>query len=229
VIVTINTDASFSKQHEIGTFAFWIVCNRFKILQSGVLRKKVKRPEIAEFRCIINALHVLFNQDCKPLSKVIINTDCLNVIHLVKKNKAAIAKYKLKPWGDPLMKKYEELRAKHPDSLRIPIELRHVKSHTGVGDARSYVNEWCDRSAKEKLREEIHRRSGRVFNYLLADDGGISNAEMKQLMPKGIIFQHEYGTYEVREHLDVEGKPVNLYNEVVQVYCERISKNTTIN
>lgn len=159
MIVTINTDASFNLKHQIGTFAFWIVSNEFKILKSGALRKKVTRPEIAEFRCIINALHVLFNEDCSRVKKIIVNTDCLNVIHLVNKDKKAIARYGLKSWGIPLVSKLEELRSKNPLVKSIPVELRHVRSHTGIGDARSYVNEWCDTEAKKRMNERLQQLS----------------------------------------------------------------------
>ena len=75
MIVTINTDASLGEKYSLGTYAFWITCIKFKILKSGVLRKKANRPEVAEFRCIVNALHVALNQDCKDASLIIINTN----------------------------------------------------------------------------------------------------------------------------------------------------------
>jgi hypothetical protein len=34
------------------------------------------------------------------------------------------------------------------------IQFRHVKAHTRAQDARSWVNRWCDREAKIKMREE---------------------------------------------------------------------------
>jgi len=150
MIVTINTDASFSKKHSRGTFAFWIICNRFKIQNSGILRKKCSRPEIAEFRSIINAVHVLGKQDCKGVSKIIINTDCLNVIHLINKDKKAISKYQLQSFGSMLVYRFEEV-LRSAKLHKVPVEMRHVKSHTGAEDARSYVNEWCDTEAKKQI------------------------------------------------------------------------------
>ena len=44
MIVTINTDASFSIQQKVGGYAFYIVCNRGKILKSG----QIKEAEEAE-------------------------------------------------------------------------------------------------------------------------------------------------------------------------------------
>lgn len=154
IIVTVNTDASFSRVHEIGTFAFWIVCNEFKILKSGILRKKVFRPEMAEFKCIINALHILFNEDLSMVNKVIINTDCLNVIHIMTNNKMAISQYRLNNWGNGMMVIVMDMCKKKGFDFK-KIEMRHVKSHTGIGDARSYVNEWCDKEAKRMLRIKL--------------------------------------------------------------------------
>lgn len=154
MIVTINTDASFSLKHQLGTYAFWIVCNEGKIAKSGVLRKKVKRPEVAEFRCIINALYVLICADFKDITKVIINTDCLNVIHLAQKKEKLIKKYGLYSWGQHLVLQMEIMIMKSK-LRRVEIEFRHVKSHESTETARQWVNEWCDSEAKKQLRNEI--------------------------------------------------------------------------
>ena len=153
MIVTINTDASYSKQHKIGAFAFWIVCNDFKITRSGALRKQCHRPEVAEFRCIINAFHVLYTQDLSNVTKIIVNTDCLNVIHFCTKNKEAIRKYNLGIWGTQLVAKLEVITGSI--KRKIPIEWRHVKSHVTTEGARNWVNDWCDKSAKQELRKAL--------------------------------------------------------------------------
>lgn len=221
MIVTINTDASFSKTHQIGSFAFWIVSNEFRIKQAGLLRKKVKRPEIAEFRCIINALHILFKKDCSKVTRIIVNTDCLNVIHLVKNDKHAIARYGLKGDGFPeLVKTFKSLKSGSKIPL-VPIELRHVKAHTSNSDARSYVNDWCDKNAKEALMKKVNEFE-KIFTYLLADNGGVSHWETRKLYPIGIKFEHEYGSYEVRNYLDDNGDQVKQRSKITQVYCERV-------
>jgi hypothetical protein len=149
LIVTINTDASFSRFHKKGSFAFWIVCNNFKILKSGNLRGEISNPSIAEFKCIVNAFHLLFNEDLKEIKKIIVNTDCLNVIHVVNNSKAEISRYKLQYLFE-ILKTWKKTIAKYP---KIEIEFRHVKAHTGANNARSYVNELCDSEAKKRLNE----------------------------------------------------------------------------
>ena len=151
MIVTINTDASFSHNHKRGSFAFWIVSNRFKILKAGIIRKTVLRPEMAEAMCIINALHILCNENLDDVTRIIINTDCLNAVYILRNDKEQIRKYRLK-WGlelrDTFNKRYKHIKSK--------IEFRHVKAHSGVQDARSYVNEWCDRNAKLQLKQHLN-------------------------------------------------------------------------
>lgn len=152
MIVTINTDASFSRKLKIGSYAFWIVCDEFRIKKSGVLKDQVKRPEEAEFKCVINALFELFNkQTSRPVSKIIVNTDCLNVICCVANDEKSIAKYKLSKLM-PLAHTLKKLHAKS-NLKNICIELRHVKAHTNNPDARSYVNNWCDTAAKNELHK----------------------------------------------------------------------------
>lgn len=34
-------------------------------------------------------------------------------------------------------------------------ELRHVKAHSKVNDARSWVNDWCDKEAKKWMRKLV--------------------------------------------------------------------------
>ncbi len=96
MIVTINTDASYSKKYQVGSYAFWIVCDEFRLKKSGMLKEKAPRPEIAEFRSVMNALHTLFAKKVSvKITRIIVNTDCLNVIHLLENNKAAIREYNL--------------------------------------------------------------------------------------------------------------------------------------
>ena len=67
MIVTVNTDASYSPGAERGSFAFWIVSNSGRVQMSGMLKNRVGRPEQAEFQCIINAVHILIQQDWKKI------------------------------------------------------------------------------------------------------------------------------------------------------------------
>ncbi len=155
MIVTINTDASFSKKYHRGSYAFWIACDEFKIMHSGMLRKKASNPSIAEYRCVINAFHVLFGmKTTRKITKIIVNTDSMNVIHLATNDKEAIQKYDLISWGRHLNLTLQMLlvRKKH---FKTPIEYRHVRSHQDTLSRRTWVNEWCDVEAKKHMGEFI--------------------------------------------------------------------------
>lgn len=165
MVVTINTDASFSRYHEIGSYAFWIKCDEFNIGKSGLLKKRVSRPEIAEFRCVINALHTLFTTKTKErIGLIVVNTDCMNVIHLINNDKEAIQRYRLGSWGRHLVQTYDLLRMKHKH-MRTKIEFRHVKAHNENDQSgRSFINDWCDNEAKKHIAEYKEKNHLRLKN-----------------------------------------------------------------
>jgi ribonuclease HI len=139
MLLTITTDASYSKGTKYGAYAFQMVCNSFKYKKSGVLKQQCKDASEAEIQCILNALSVVRGE----FEKIIINTDSLNAIYFLKNDLLNIDKYRLN-----YSKSYKKIFKK----FNYKIEFRHVKAHNVV-DARSYVNDWCDNSAKEKLKE----------------------------------------------------------------------------
>ena len=154
MLVTINTDASFHPQLKFGAYAFWAVCNEFKITKSGVFRSKCKDSHDAETRCIVNALNVVLLSH-KGITKVIVNTDSLNAIAILTNDKAHIKRYMGASHSmiQKLRNAYKETLAKNTN--KITIEFRWVKAHSGVNNKRSFVNEWCDSEAKRQLRSKI--------------------------------------------------------------------------
>lgn len=118
---------------------------------SGRLRKQMTQPGIAEFQCILNALHTTLKQpQANGIRKVIVNTDCLDVIHLVTGNKEACNRYRLNSWGRHLVHRYEMLL--HDCKIKKDmVEFRHVKGHLHTDTPRHYVNQWCDTAAKEEM------------------------------------------------------------------------------
>lgn len=153
MIVTINTDASFSRKMQRGTYAFWIICDEFKVTMSGVLKKEISRPEIAEFQCVINALFIAISTETKrSINKIIINTDCLNVISIINQNKTLCDKYKLNKWGSGYRSRYIHLLKTYAVDESI-IEFRHIKAHEHTNTPRNYVNQWCDDNAKIEMNK----------------------------------------------------------------------------
>lgn len=154
MLVTINTDASYAKFSQRGSYAFWITSNLGKITRYGVFKKKMNRPEVAEFMCIINAVYSLSISSFTGVSKVIVNTDCLNVIHLLNGDDVMIRRYNLNSWGKHYVKIFNDMV--NSSSLKgVTIEYRHVKAHTSTASRREWVNEWCDKYAKAALKDYL--------------------------------------------------------------------------
>ena len=150
MIVTINTDASFHSGFKVGAYAFWIVSNEGRILGSGALKGKCLNPTDAEIKCIINAIFTLKKQAWSNITKIILNTDSTNSIAILNKNAEEIKKYKLQ-WGGSLSGQYNKIKVGLP-----PIEFRHIKAHKTTETAKSWVNDYCDKKAKEMLWKQIN-------------------------------------------------------------------------
>lgn len=146
--LTINTDASFNGTYKKGGYAFYIVCNEFKIQKSGAFRVDPQNPEEAEIMAIGNAITTLLLRPDLPKAKfLIINSDCMNGMNKIKKaNRGG------------LPRKVSGMKNKLVSHLGNPkFEFRHVKAHNGHPDARSWVNDWCDREAKKHMRASVDK------------------------------------------------------------------------
>lgn len=148
--VTINSDASFSNRYQIGTYAFWIVSNLGRIKMSGQLHKLCKDSNEAEIKCILNAIHYVCN-DLALLTqstRIIINTDSLNAIHVLSNDKVNMKRYHLHKKYVHLYTFYLKLKNK---LLGKEIYFSHVKAHHDTDTKRSFVNDWLDKSAKQQM------------------------------------------------------------------------------
>lgn len=148
MLVTINTDASFCPNSNYGAYAFWVVCNEFKITKSGVFKSKCKNPQDAEARCVINALKVVLSAHT-GITKIVVNTDSRDVVAFLGGDKEHFKTAKSKAKLKHIQEAYREVLSR--SLSRAKIEFRHVKAHSGVKDKRSWVNEWCDLEAKRQL------------------------------------------------------------------------------
>ena len=151
--ITVNTDASFHPELKVGGYAYYIVCDLFKIQKSGMFKKNPKTAMDAEMMCMANALHCLLVQKELPNTKwIVINSDCL----------FSFEKIKRKSQNEVGRKVAEILREVRQKTSMPKYEFRHVKAHNGTPDARSYVNDWCDKEAKKwmrKAKDEIINKS----------------------------------------------------------------------
>ena len=59
MIITINTDASFSHEHKYGTYAYWIKSDNFCYKGSGIFKDPVTDSTDAESRAVMVAIWIL--------------------------------------------------------------------------------------------------------------------------------------------------------------------------
>ena len=148
--ITINTDASFHPEKKVGGYAFYIICDFFKITKSAKFKANPKNSLQAELWCIANAIAILLKQPDLPATPlIVINTDCLYGIERVKRKS-------LDEDGKTiffLLKKLKKATSNDSKCIFTKHEFRHVKAHNGAPDKRSWVNEWCDANAKIQMRE----------------------------------------------------------------------------
>lgn len=146
--ITINTDASYHPTQKVGGYAFYIVCDNFKIQFSGAFKSKIDNPINAELMCIANALsYLLMIEDLPKTQMIVVNSDCvrgMEKIGLKSNNK----------YGRIVAQKMRKLKQRmaYRQVLLPIVEYRHVKAHTNITDSRSWVNDWCDKNAKIKMR-----------------------------------------------------------------------------
>lgn len=163
MLVTVNTDASFNIEHGVGGYAFWIISDDFSMKMGGVFKDLCENASDAEIKAIINALQKVANTSQTEITRIIVNTDCQPAIdcfnHGLKgKNK------KGKQYWKSLKKKLHQTIAKIPGK-QIKVEFRHVKAHNGTPDKRSYVNDWCDKTAKHFMKRAKNRLIDDIENF----------------------------------------------------------------
>lgn len=118
---------------------------------------------------IVNALHLLKKTGWKP-SRIVINTDCLNAIHLFTKNREAVKKYKLlSPQTIDITHAYFKACNQLPlftgpkGKRMLPmVELRHIRSHQHTETAKHWVNDWADKEAKRIIGNYIDTHNERT-------------------------------------------------------------------
>lgn len=155
MLATVNTDASFSPQYNVGGYAFWISSNLFKKRTSGPLQGSIRCSTDAEMRCILNALTWIYRD--QRITRIIVNTDSMNSIQCLTEQTTYRSSYDYhsKEWIH-IRKVYSKIK-QTLRARKVKIEFRHVKAHSGVNDARSFVNEWCDAQAKNHMRNQVSK------------------------------------------------------------------------
>lgn len=148
--ITLNTDASFHPDWKVGGYAFYFRHETIFVRYSGVFKGQLDDSTEAEMKCIANGLAAMLRVELPKVDWFIINTD----------SKASMAK--IKHGSDDLSKLVRKLRADVIGKLRSTNNrIRHVKAHSNIKDKRSWVNDWCDRKAKEEMRRAVAYNIGK--------------------------------------------------------------------
>lgn len=160
--ITVCTDASFSQQYKLGTWACYIRTPKRKILKSGVLQAKVKSSSEAETLGLANALFIL--------NKFVDLSDYRVIVYCDNTTALAEPKIRKTPKSKYYQKSFESNRfyKQHISDIlgkSKSYEMRHVKGHLpkeqwDKGSSRNFMNKHCDIEAKRLLRLEKAKLKG---------------------------------------------------------------------
>lgn len=153
IAYTINTDASFSHKYRRGAWAYWIRGDDCHIRKSGMFPQKLHSSFIAELLTFEKALQEINNivpKEYRGATILYVNSDSLFVVHTLQ----GVVKSKSS-------KNRMVIRAVQHAVKDYKVIPRHVKAHTeDLSEARSWVNDWCDRAAKSEMGKEIYFNGG---------------------------------------------------------------------
>ena len=138
---TVITDASFCHRSKKAGWAAWIRIDGVErpIKRYGSFKMKVKTSTEAEKLAAANGLFIARKMGATGF---LLQTDCMAVIHLV----TGFTK------KQHLNDEWSRIMATC-GMLGKPLHAKHVKGHTSTGDARSYVNRWCDEMANKARKQ----------------------------------------------------------------------------
>jgi hypothetical protein len=145
--LTINTDAGFLPIDKVGAWAFWAVTDGMVLKGSGVFKEHCKNPTDAEIKAMCNAVFCVLSQsfDFSKIQLIVFNRDNINATSGAN--------------GSPSQRKLtaliKKLKQKCNDKIYPKVHFRHVKAHLHTDTPRHYVNDWCDKECKARLREWV--------------------------------------------------------------------------
>ena len=129
--ITVFADASFCHKTRSTGYACWIKHgSNGKTERFSGITKKLSNSTEAEYHALVMALSYIDNFIDTENKILSIQSDCIPAL--------------------------DKLRLSFTNYLTEDYELvtfKHVKGHQNSINARSAVNEWCDRVAKEKMAE----------------------------------------------------------------------------
>lgn len=133
---TVITDASFCPETNAAGWAAWVSPDRGdRIKRFGKFKRKPKDSGQAELWAALNGVALAAGAGA---TDVLLQTDCMQVVNLLRDNKDKI---------------YQSL-AIAGITVRPRVVVFHVKGHTRFGAAKFWVNRWCDTQAGIIMRRQ---------------------------------------------------------------------------
>jgi ribonuclease HI len=144
MLVTVIADASFDPPTRAGGFGYWAVSERTRKSGGGPFKSLCRNSGIAEMMAIVNAVHLAFVHGVALEGDAILaQSDCTAAITAFEGKR-----YSLQPDETMLVEGLTRLLALKKATIRF----RHVKGHTNGDTPRLWVNNLCDKLAKEGMR-----------------------------------------------------------------------------
>lgn len=138
---TVITDASFCATTGAGGWAAWVRLDTIKgpVKQSGCFHERQTSSTFAEVYAALNGIWIA---RALGATEILLQSDCMTVKHL--RDGRCKSPGLVKAWTEALGRE---------DMAGIKVSVRHVKGHNyhRTKDARTFVNDWCDRKAKEHM------------------------------------------------------------------------------
>lgn len=149
VVYTINSDASYSHKYKRGAWAYWIKNDDLNIKKSGMFEQRLHSSFVAEllaFEKAFREIDKLVDPAHRGAVIIYVNTDSQFVIHTLD------GTAKIKSARNRAL--VHSIRHATKEYKVIP---RHVKAHTeDLTEARSWINDWCDKAAKGEMGNNIY-------------------------------------------------------------------------
>ena len=152
-LITLFSDASWCPDTLRGAYACWWKVDGRASRDAGVLKEGVPSSQHAELFAMANGIWLVCKRTNPPAgSRIIAQTDCMAVIHLLtgaRRRSADHQQADAKAFVHGLLRQQD-----------IRIEFRHVKGHKGNATPRNAVNSWCDKTCRtlmQRARAEVGR------------------------------------------------------------------------
>ena len=135
MLVTLFTDASFSRRYKRGTWAAWFKADGKASRFSGTIVAALEQSGDAELAAFANGLFAVARTlGPVPGDKIIAQMDSVEAITAVQTQDHP------RPYAKTVLAYIRNLQ----QTYGFTLELRHVKGHNGTRTPRHAVNTWCD-------------------------------------------------------------------------------------